>query len=126
MEEQLRLLTERVQQLQADNERLRASEANAASRSASTNDSSQQASCSNTTDSRNSGTDRYVFIPRERKCPRFSGKSSDGLTVEDWVEEMRRSLESRHMSPAEQALFVYDHLDGEAKTEMNFAPRQTE
>lgn len=122
MEEQLRLLTERVQQLQADNERLRASEANAASRSASTNDSSQQASCSNTTDSRNSGTDRYVFIPRERKCPRFSGKSSDGLTVEDWVEEMRRSLESRHMSPAEQALFVYDHLDGEAKTEMKFRP----
>lgn len=120
MEEQLRLLTEQVQKLQADNERLRASEANATSGSAGTNESSQQASTS--TDTRNSGTDRYVFLPRERKCPRFSGKSSDTLTVEDWVEEMRRSLESRHMSTAEKALFIYDHLDGEAKTEMKFRP----
>lgn len=80
MEEQLRLLTERVQQLQADNDRLRASEASATSRSESASNSSQQAGPSNLTDTRNPGSDRYVFIPRERKCPRFSGNSSDGLT----------------------------------------------
>lgn len=117
MEEQLRILTERVQQLQADNERLKAS-----STSVPETVVNPLGSGSNTNDGRNPMSERYVFVPRERKCPRFSGKSSDGLTVEDWVEEMRRSLESRHMSPSEQALFVYDHLDGEAKTEIKFRP----
>lgn len=102
------LLTERLQQLEADNERLRVSEMTANSVSDSVANPVQQAGSSNTTDYRNPVSERYVFVPRERKCPRFSGKSSDG------------SLESRHMSSSEQALFVYDHLDGEAKTEIKF------
>lgn len=67
--------------------------------------------------------ERYVYIPRERKCPRFSGKlSSDSLTAEDWVEEARRHLSSRPMSRAEQALTVFDLLDGEARAEIKFRP----
>ena len=116
MEEQLRVLAERVQQLQADNDRLRAT--GEAGSSASSN---EEVRSNNPPDAR-STFERYMYIPRERKCPRFSGKSTDDLTVEDWVEEVRRSLESRHMSPAEQALFIYDHLDGEAKTEIKFRP----
>ena len=37
---------------------------------------------------------RYVYVPRERKCPKFTGKMSvDLLTVEQWIEEVRRCLE---------------------------------
>lgn len=37
--------------------------------------------------------ERYVYVPRERKCPRFSGKRShDAMTVEDRVKEVSRSL----------------------------------
>ncbi|CAB1438261.1 unnamed protein product [Pleuronectes platessa] len=31
---------------------------------------------------------RYVYVPRERKCPKFTGKMSlDLLTLEQWIEE---------------------------------------
>lgn len=67
--------------------------------------------------------ERYVFIPRERKCPRFSGKlPPDSLTVEDWVEEARRHLSCRPTSCSEQALIVFDLLDGEARAEIKFRP----
>lgn len=63
----------------------------------------------------------YVYAPRERKCPRFTGKLSvDLLTVDQWVEEVRRCLEIRPMSRAAQVMFVMDHLDGSAKSEVCF------
>lgn len=67
--------------------------------------------------------ERYVYVPRERKCPRFSGKlSQDSLTVKDWVEEARRHLSMHPMSCAEQVLAIFDLLDGEARTEVRFCP----
>lgn len=66
---------------------------------------------------------RYVYVPKERKCPKFTGKMSiDFLTVEQWVDEVRRCLEVRHMPVSEQVLFVTDHLEGGAKAEVNFHP----
>ncbi len=66
-------------------------------------------------------TERYVYVPRERKCPRFSGKASqDSLGEEDWIEEVRSSLTLCHMSDTEQDFFVFDLLEGEAKAEMKF------
>ena len=46
----------------------------------------------------------------------------DLLTVDQWVAEARRRLEGRHMSLAEQLLFLYDHLEGGAKSELEFHP----
>ncbi|KAM3617885.1 uncharacterized protein V6R79_012372 [Siganus canaliculatus] len=38
---------------------------------------------------------RYVYVPRERKCPKFTGKLSvDLLTIEKWVEEVVDSFEA--------------------------------
>lgn len=66
---------------------------------------------------------RYLYVPRERKCSKFTGKMSvDLLTVEQWVEEVRRCLEVRYMPIAEQLLFITDHLEGGAKAEINFHP----
>ena len=48
--------------------------------------------------------------------------STDLLTVEQWVEEVRRCLEVRHMPIVEQLLFIKDHLDGGAKAEVDFYP----
>ena len=68
-------------------------------------------------------TGRYVFLPRERKCPRFLGKiAQDSLTVEEWVDEARRSLGARPMSQSEKTLLVFDLLDGEAKAEVKLWP----
>ena len=65
--------------------------------------------------------ERVLYIPRERKCPFFRGTS--GIPVEDWVEEMRATLRIRHMKSVEQAYFIYDHLEGEAKDEIRYRPR---
>ena len=63
----------------------------------------------------------YIHAPTERKCPRFSGVMvQDGLTVEDWVEEAKKSLSLRQTPPTQQAAFLCDLLDGEAKREIKF------
>ena len=62
-----------------------------------------------------------VYLPRERKCPKFSGSSFAGsLSVDEWVEEVESCLRARHMSALDKALFVYDHLEGAARTEIKF------
>lgn len=66
-------------------------------------------------------SERVLYIPRERKCPTFRGTS--GILVEDWVEEMKATLRARHLRPVDQAYFIYDHLDGEAKAELRYRPR---
>lgn len=124
MEEQLKALTELVQQLQTDNQQLRQE---LVRRPVEVVDEAQSVSPRRDVGARPSAnipvSERYVYVPRERKCPRFSGRRSiDLLTVEDWVEEVRRSLIVRPVPVAEKVLFVYDLLDGEAKAEVKFHP----
>lgn len=57
--------------------------------------------------------ERLVCVPHERKCPRFYGKMSvDNISVKGCIEEACRSLVACAMPKLEQALFVYDFLDG--------------
>ena len=109
MEGQFRALTELVKQLQADNERLKGG------RPSPNEEGGERATLA-------SGPERYIYLPRERKCPRFSGQATDPMPVREWVEEARRAVGGRHMSRGEQALFILDHLDGEAKKEIRFRP----
>ncbi|KAK0151707.1 hypothetical protein N1851_006992 [Merluccius polli] len=143
MAAQLSALTELVQQLQADNSRLREEatkmatpttdsagpSSNVTDQSPTPNSPSQPrqpASMVNVASHTlipTGGVERYVYVPSERKCPRFSGKlSNDSLTAEDWVEEARRHLSSRPRSRSEQALIVFDLLEGEARAEIKFRP----
>lgn len=122
LEEQVRLLTEQLRQLQADNERLR--QGNIAPPVATEQGQSavQGQSTSHQQESSSSGV-RYVYVPRERKYPRFSGSSGpECLPVEEWVEEACKCLQIRHMSSSEQAYFLYDLLDGDAKMEIKLRP----
>ena len=124
MEDKIRALKELVTELQADNTRLR---------EAATPQPVQQVEVLNPESSSTIVTNAvvppvervYIQAPRERKCARFSGKmSQDAITVEDWVEEARMSLASRFMTSKEQASFLYDLLDGEAKREVKFSSRE--
>lgn len=63
-------------------------------------------------------TERLLVIPRDRKCPTFNGKTGIGIT--EWEEELRACARARHLSSLDQALFIFDHLDGEAKEEIKF------
>lgn len=46
--------------------------------------------------------------------------SVDLITVEKWIEEARRCLAVRQMSQTERILFLYDHLEGDARAELDF------
>lgn len=59
--------------------------------------------------------DRFVFVPRDRKCPKFSGKS--GIGVDEWVDEAHACMRARCLSTADQAFFLFD-LEGEAREEI--------
>ncbi|KAG9282680.1 hypothetical protein AMEX_G1371 [Astyanax mexicanus] len=129
--EQLRALTEMVQQLRTENTRLREEMAQrpvavgvaSPVREGPAAQSPARSGVQEEPVAASGVIERLIYMPRDRKCPRFSGAvSSDLLVVEDWIEEVRRFLASRPGSRSEQALIVFDLLDGEARTEVKFRP----
>lgn len=110
MAQELQDLKVRVEQLQAENDRLRrdrdAAQAGPSSRGLSMNSAAPE---------------RVVFLPRERRCPVFRGRH--GIDIEEWVEEVQLSMRARHLGPNDQACFIYDHLEGEARDEIKYRPR---
>ena len=104
MAEELEELRALVAQLRADNDRMRQEQLPTAPPAPSA-----------------SSTDRLVFVPRDRKCPMFRGRSGIGLN--EWMEEVEACMRVRRLSVSEQAYFVFDHLKGEAREEVKYRPR---
>nr|XP_021327606.1 uncharacterized protein LOC110438779 [Danio rerio] len=120
MEDELRELRELVTQLKADNERLRQEQVPAALPGPS-NISIPVVSDPPLIDAGPSSTERFVFVPRDRKCPKFSGRS--GIDINEWVEEAEACMRLRHLSSADRAFFLFDHLEGEAREEIRYRPQ---
>ena len=105
-EEELARLRDELEQLKMENERLQ-----------------EPPGRGNGTHGEGSQRREVVYIPRERKCPHFSGKPGPGsLSIEDWLEEVECCTRVRHMSEVDKAFFMYDHLEGEARSEIKFRP----
>ncbi|XP_056317983.1 uncharacterized protein LOC130232232 [Danio aesculapii] len=119
MEDELRELRELVTQLKADNERLRQEQVPAAVPGPS--NISIPVSDPPLIDAGPSSTERFVFVPRDRRCPKFSGRS--GVDINEWVEEAEACMRLRHLSSADQAFFLFDHLEGEAREEIRYRPQ---
>lgn len=67
-------------------------------------------------------TERLIYVPRERKCPIFRGRT--GISLSDWLEEVKTSMRARHLASTDKAHFLYDHLEGEAREEIKYRPRE--
>ena len=66
---------------------------------------------------------RLVHVARDRPCPSFSGgPGEDTMSIEAWITEVRRCWEGRVWTVAEQAIFILDHLTGNARAEVEFHP----
>lgn len=105
--EDLQSLRDQIQTLRAENERLLQQSATPAESSASAE----------------ARGDRPLYLPRERKCSKFTAAPGKGsLSLEEWIEEVEACIRSKHMSTVDKALFVYDHLDGEARNEIRYRP----
>ena len=111
MAEELQALREQVKQLQADKQRLQEEAAAQAQAGPSTPETMM-----NTT-----APERIIYLPRERKCPMFRGPH--GIWVDEWVEEVQASMRARHLGSNDQANFIFDHLEGEARDEIKYRPR---
>ena len=61
--------------------------------------------------------ERVMYIPRVKEST-FTGKG--GVTVLDWVDEIKPILHTSRMSPVKQANFIYEHLGGEARDEIRY------
>lgn len=132
MEAELQELKELIQQLRAENEKLRqeqtqaqlaASQPGISSNPIGTAEPTGDAAINVPSSSRSStqaraSYDRLLYVPRERKCPMFRGKGGMGVT--EWMEEVRASVRARHLSRIDEAYFIYDHLEGEAKNEIKY------
>ncbi len=119
MDVELQELRDLVAQLRSENERLQGQQP-----SVSAISDAQGSNAATTRPSEvNAGTeavDRFVFVPRDRKCPKFSGKS--GVGINEWVEEAQACMRVRCLSTADKAFFLFDHLEGEAREEIRHRP----
>lgn len=107
---ELQRLRQRLEQLQAENKRLsgEGTAGNAGSSATSTQSVRRE---------------QVLFVPRERRCPKFSGSATAGpLSVEEWIEEAKSCIRAMHMSNFDKALFLFDHLEGEARNEIKYRP----
>lgn len=62
--------------------------------------------------------ERLVVVPRDRRCPMFGGRT--GIGIGEWIEEAQSCIRARHLSTADQAFFLFDHLEGEAREEIKY------
>ncbi|XP_014833922.1 PREDICTED: uncharacterized protein LOC106911625 [Poecilia mexicana] len=113
MEEEIQELKKLVASLRADNEQLRQGQA---SLSAQPSTSSALPNAPPTPSL--PVAERLIFVPRDRKCPIFRGRTGIGLS--EWMEEAKVCMRARHLSVADQAFFLFDHLDGEARNEIKY------
>ncbi|KAL6485921.1 hypothetical protein MHYP_G00053130 [Metynnis hypsauchen] len=117
MASELEELRDLVRQLKADNERLLQEQAAVQSGEGPSNARSDPLEPVGI----RAPPERLLYIPRERKCPVFRGRT--GISVEEWVDEVQASIRARHLGPLDQAYFMLDHLEGEAKDEIKYRPR---
>lgn len=120
MEEELRELKELIAQLKADNERLRQERSLALPGPSATsfNVSDAEPVTPHPVGVGASQSERFVFVPRDRKCPKFNGKS--GIGINEWIEEAQACIRARHLSVSDQAFFLFDHLEGEAREAIRY------
>lgn len=116
MESELQELRDLVAQLRADNDRLRQEQSAAAPGPSSAASLPPPAPSMLGTPV----TERLIFVPRDRKCPTFRGRSGIGLA--EWLEEVSACMKARHLSVPDQAFFLFDHLEGEAREEIKYRP----
>lgn len=118
MAEEMQKLKDLVAQLTAENQQLLQERAAAVP---STSVASSNPVATGLLPSNVPGTERLVYVPRDRKCPMFRGRT--GLGISEWSEEVQACMRARHLSTIDQAYFIYDHLEGEAKEEIKYRPR---
>ncbi|KAM7376711.1 hypothetical protein PAMP_006422 [Pampus punctatissimus] len=111
MEDEIQELRELIAQLKADNERLRQGQAGVLPSTSSTPSVAPSTSGP-------SVAERLIFVPRDRKCPIFRGRT--GIGWSEWVGEVQASMRARRLSQSDQAFFLFDHLEGEAKDEIKY------
>ncbi len=119
MEGELQELRDLVAQLRAENVRLQQEQAAAMpGPSAASTVPAQPPSAPSTSTA--PAIERLVLVPRERKCPVFRGRL--GIGLEEWIEEAQACMRARHLSAFDQAFFLFDHLEGEARDEIKYRP----
>ncbi len=117
MEGELQELMDLVAQPRAENERLQREQAVAVpGPSAAPSIPAEPLPASSTSTA--SVTERLVLVPRDRKCPVFGARS--GIGLEEWIEEAQACMRARHLSTFDQAFFLFDHLEGEAREEIKY------
>lgn len=64
------------------------------------------------------GRERVIYVPKEKKCPVFN----EGSCAEfyEWLDEINAVLGYRHFEDTEKAMYIYDHLGGEARQEVRY------
>lgn len=121
MEDELRELREMVTLLKADNERLQQEQLSVQPGPSGPSETLEAPPSTSQLSNANAALpERYVFVPRDRKCPKFGGRSS--INIEEWIEEVQACMQARYMPASDKAFFLFDHLEGEAREEIRYRP----
>lgn len=66
---------------------------------------------------------KTVYVTQEsRKIPKLKGRpeTEGDIEVDEWIDDVRRQIHSRHMTKKEQCSFIMDHLKGAVKSEIRY------
>lgn len=66
---------------------------------------------------------RTVYVTKEgKKIPKLKGtpKSDEDIDVEEWLDDVKRHIDSRSYTAKEKFDFIMEHLEGPAKWEIRF------
>lgn len=66
---------------------------------------------------------QVLYVPRERKIRSFSGKDGE-LTVQEFVEDIESLFRAREMSNDEKCDLIVSHLEGDARHEIRYWPKE--
>lgn len=71
------------------------------------------------------GGTRVVYIQQSDKVPKFSGKLDrpDSPTLEEWIEQIENHIQLKP-TEKEKVNCVYNHLEGAARIEVKYLPKQ--
>ena len=66
---------------------------------------------------------QVLCVPRETKIRSFSGKDGE-LTVQEFVADIESFFQTREMSDDEKCDLIVSHLEGEARHEIRYRPKE--
>ena len=68
-----------------------------------------------------------IYVSKEiKRIPKLKRKAItvDDTDVEEWIEDVQNYFDTRHLAEGQKIEFIYEHVDGQVRSELRYRPEQ--